>query len=295
MSFHSRFGRLNLIVFSVTLSLVGANSASAAEKATASLSFSQVNNNTYHYTLTLNDVGTTNLGTFWFAWIPGQDFMATSPTNITAPPSWTATVTNGGTGDGYAVEFVASSSAAVTPGNSLTGFAFDSTSTPEQMAGFSNFYNSTPVLTSFTYSGTPFSDSGYEFTVMLPLRLVPIIPCRLADTRNANGPFGGPNIQAGAAPRSFLVPSGACGIPEGAAAYSLNVTVVPQGSLGYLTVFPTGGPTPTSSMPSTLNALNGQIVANAAIVPAGTNGAISVYANGATTAVILDINWYFVP
>jgi hypothetical protein len=76
-----------------------------------------------------------------------------------------------------------------------------------------------------------------------------------------------------------------------AAAYSLNVTVVPEGPLYYLTTWPTGSSQPTVS---TLNSFDGRVVANAAIVPAGTNGAISVYVTD-PTQVILDINGYFAP
>jgi hypothetical protein len=45
---------------------------------------------------------------------------------------------------------------------------------------------------------------------------------------------------------------------------------------------------------STLNSYNGNVVANAAIVPAGTNGAVAVYVTN-TADVILDINGYFAP
>jgi alpha-tubulin suppressor-like RCC1 family protein len=115
-------------------------------------------------------------------------------------------------------------------------------------------------------------------------------PCRVADTRNPAGPFGGPSITGGAS-RSFVIPSSACGIPSTAAAYALNVTVVPNGPLGYLTLYPTGLPLPVAS---TLNSLDGRVKANAAIVPAGTSGAVSVYVTS-TTDVILDITGYFVP
>ena len=71
----------------------------------------------------------------------------------------------------------------------------------------------------------------------------------------------------------------------------MNVTVVPDGPLWYLTAWPTGGARPNVS---TLNSWDGSIVANAAIVPAGAEGAISVYASG-RTHVILDINGYFAP
>ena len=122
------------------------------------------------------------------------------------------------------------------------------------------------------------------------LQFVPVTPCRIADTRNPTGAFGGPAI-AGGTSRSFVVPNSPCGVPLNAAAYSVNATVVPHGLLGYLTVWPTGQPLPLAS---TLNSLDGRVKANAAIVPAGTGAAISVFATH-TTDVILDINGYFVP
>ena len=114
--------------------------------------------------------------------------------------------------------------------------------------------------------------------------------CIIQDTRNPNGQFGGPSI-AGGSERDFAIPHSACDIPGTAAAFSLNVTVVPTGPLGYLTVWPTGQ---TQPLISTLNSVDGRIKANAAIVPAGSGGAISVYASN-TTNVVLDINGYFVP
>jgi IPT/TIG domain-containing protein len=119
---------------------------------------------------------------------------------------------------------------------------------------------------------------------------VPVTPCRIADTRNANGSFGGPALASGST-RSFPIPSSSCGIPSTAAAYSLNVTVVPNGALGYISMWPTGQAQP---LVSTLNSLDGRIKSDAAIVPAGTGGAVSVFATDATN-VILDINGYFVP
>jgi hypothetical protein len=122
------------------------------------------------------------------------------------------------------------------------------------------------------------------------LSFYPVTPCRVADTRNANGPFGGPEMVAQST-RSFAISASACPVPSTAAAYSVNVTVVPDGPLSYLTAWPTG-----SSQPfvSTLNSFDGTVVANAAIVPAGTNAAISVFVTN-PTHVILDINGYFAP
>jgi hypothetical protein len=121
------------------------------------------------------------------------------------------------------------------------------------------------------------------------LNFVPIPPCRLVDTRNPLGTFGGPSLQA-ATPRNFPVLSGSCGIPTNASAYSFNITVVPAGFLGFLTIWPAGL---TQPLASTINSYLGVAVANAAIVSAGTNGAVSVYATNPTD-VILDINGYFV-
>ena len=123
-----------------------------------------------------------------------------------------------------------------------------------------------------------------------PLLFIPMTPCRVADTRNANGPFGGP-ILAGQTSRDFVIPNSACGVPTTAQAYSLNVTVIPNGTLGYLTVWASGQ---TQPVVSTLNSIDGRIKANAAIVAAGTNGAISIFASNATH-VVLDVNGYFVP
>ncbi len=121
-----------------------------------------------------------------------------------------------------------------------------------------------------------------------PLNFVAVTPCRIADTRLATGPLGGPTMQAGDT-RTFPILTSSCNIPPTALAYSLNITVVPRGQLGYLTIWPTGQSQP---FVSTLNSENGLILANAAIVPAGTNGAINVFVTDGTD-VILDIDGYF--
>jgi hypothetical protein len=126
------------------------------------------------------------------------------------------------------------------------------------------------------------------------LKFYPVTPCRIADTRSfagMSGPFGPPSM-AGKSTRSFPVPSGSCGIPTTAVAYSLNMTAAPSsGYLGWLTTWPSGTPEPVAS---TLNAWDGLIRANAAIVPAGTGGAISIYVSDPSD-VFFDINGYFAP
>jgi len=125
------------------------------------------------------------------------------------------------------------------------------------------------------------------------LGFYPVTPCRVADTRvlgGMTGPYGPPSMP-GKSSRDFPVAASPCGIPSTARVYALNITVVPPGPLIYLSIWPTGQPMPIAS---TLNAFDGQVVANTAIVPAGDNGSISVYVSNPTD-VLIDINGYFAP
>ena len=135
------------------------------------------------------------------------------------------------------------------------------------------------------------SDEGAVFEITgappVPYQFVTVAPCRLIDTRQTGGPIQGGSF------RTFPIPlEGGCNIPATAAAYSLNVTVVPIGRLGYLTMWPAG--IDLRPVVSTLNATDGRVKADAAIVPAGTSGGVNVYVTD-TTNVILDINGYFAP
>lgn len=123
---------------------------------------------------------------------------------------------------------------------------------------------------------------------------VGIDPCRLVDTRQAGFPatYGQPALVAGA-PRNFDLNSqpNCPGIPAGVEAYSLNFTVTNAQGTGFLKVFPQGGSIPVDI--STLNYVAGVNIANAAIVPAGTGGGITVIAGVSGTDLIIDINGYF--
>ncbi|HLJ44405.1 MAG TPA: hypothetical protein VKU01_00270 [Bryobacteraceae bacterium] len=145
-----------------------------------------------------------------------------------------------------------------------------------------NAAGSTPSATWFFTTGSQTGTSGLQF--------VAVTPCRVMDTRNPTGTFGGPAM-LGQTSRTVPIPQSSCNIPATARAYSLNITVVPHGGLQYLSIWPSGQAQPVVS---TLNAFDGRIVANAAIVPAGTGGAISVFVSD-TTDVIIDINGYFAP
>jgi len=124
------------------------------------------------------------------------------------------------------------------------------------------------------------------------LSLYTITPCRAADTRLG---LGGSNLSSASPLRTFSLTAGACNVPSTVRAYSLNTTVVPSGPLGFLAAWPNGLPQPVVS---TLNSTDGSVVANAALVPAGADGSINIYANlnpGFFTDVVLDLNGYFAP
>jgi hypothetical protein len=110
----------------------------------------------------------------------------------------------------------------------------------------------------------------------------PVAPCRAFDTRQSGGSFSGE--------KTVNVEGSACAPPSNAVAYILNATVVPPGSMPFLTLWPNGENQPVAS---TLNAYDGFITSNMAIVPTN-DGSIDAYAAG-LTQLLLDISGYFAP
>jgi len=126
---------------------------------------------------------------------------------------------------------------------------------------------------------------------IIPLAYYTVTPCRLVDTRNAAGPWGGPALLAGA-DRTFAV-VGQCGIPGTARAVSANVAATQSTTgPGFLTLYPAGVSLPLAS---TVNYGAGQTRANNAIVPLGAAGDLAVHCGQAsgTAHVIIDVNGYF--
>ncbi len=213
----------------------------------------------------------------------GQTFTATTTVAVTVTETYTLTTAVSPSNTG-----VITPAPAATDGVYLAGTEVCLTATPNSGWAFSSWSGS--ALNSSNCLVMNGNASVTATFVPAPLYFVPMTPCRVADTRYANGAFGSPSLASGST-RSFTIPSGSCGIPTTAAAFSLNVTVVPPGPLDYLTVWPSGAAQP---LVSTLNSVDGRTKANAAIIPAGTSGAVSVYATN-TTDLILDIDGYFVP
>jgi hypothetical protein len=126
------------------------------------------------------------------------------------------------------------------------------------------------------------------------LVFVGMTPCRVVDTRTGSGFTGafGPPSLVGAATRTFPIQSSStCSIPAIAQAYSFNITLVSFSFVDFITVWPTGQPRPTAS---TLNGYVQTVIANAAVVPAGTSGSVDVFASQ-NTDLIIDINGYYAP
>jgi hypothetical protein len=115
-------------------------------------------------------------------------------------------------------------------------------------------------------------------------------PCRLSDTRNANGPYGGPSFVA-TEQRSYVV-AGQCGVPSNALSVSLNVAVTAPSGVGNLVLIPAGAALPTTSA---INYGVGRTRSNNAIVPLGPDGDLTVFANQAAgnVHVIIDVTGYF--
>jgi hypothetical protein len=132
--------------------------ASPTLMATATFTDTQPSVGTFAYDLTLNNTGTTTIGTFWFSWIPGAGFMTAVPTNVQSPANWNAVLTNGS----KAIQWTTSSLLA--PGASVTGFMFDSTLSPTQLeaAVGSGPGAGDPTSTFFTYIAAPLADPGFQ-------------------------------------------------------------------------------------------------------------------------------------
>ena len=84
--------------------------------------------------------------------------------------------------------------------------------------------------------------------------------------------------------------SSPCEVPSTAQGYVFNATAIPSPQLQYLTLWPDGESQPVVS---TLNAYDGAVTSNMAIVP-NQDGSTDAWAEG-TTQLLLDISSYFAP
>jgi len=131
-----------------------------------------------------------------------------------------------------------------------------------------------------------------------PFQYHSLTPCRVVDTRNATGTDGGPALTyPGTRPRVFQI-QGNCGVPNGSAAVTINVTIVspnmtgPSGG-GFLTLYPPSQPLPNVSTIDFSN--SDSSLANGAIVPLDVApNDLAVWLGGVGTVnVVIDVTGYF--
>lgn len=117
-----------------------------------------------------------------------------------------------------------------------------------------------------------------------------LTPCRVLDTRNPTGPYGGPAIAA-LSSRTFVA-AGQCGIPSGAIALSINITVTQGAAGGNVLIYRTGIVSPNVSIIAYRAA---QTRANNGILALGAGGDFVVESGQptGTVHVIVDVNGYF--
>jgi photosystem II stability/assembly factor-like uncharacterized protein len=131
----------------------------------------------------------------------------------------------------------------------------------------------------------------FQATVGAPPTMFHTIPpCRLSDTRDASGAYGGPALSS-AMDRTFVV-RGRCGIPNTARAVAFNFTITQPSALGDLRIYRQGHALPTASA---LNWKPGQTRANNAILNLGASGEIVIHVDQLTGSVhlVIDATGYF--
>ena len=133
-------------------------------------------------------------------------------------------------------------------------------------------------------------DGYYTGTGGTGSAFVPITPVRLTDTRvPTNGAPSSANTS-----EDFNLATTLSGIPSNASAVATNVTVVSNGTAGYLTVYPSSD----SSVPvaSDVNwaASGSQAVPNFTVADTGGTGGVEIYnSHGATVNLLIDAFGYF--
>jgi hypothetical protein len=116
-------------------------------------------------------------------------------------------------------------------------------------------------------------------------KLFLLTPCRVLDTRGG-GALGANQVRT-------MTIAGACGVPSGAAALTVNLTAVAPVSGGFVALYP-GPQITTRPNASTLNFTPGRTLANNARVALGADGTLNIYnAGSAPLDILIDISGYF--
>jgi hypothetical protein len=118
-----------------------------------------------------------------------------------------------------------------------------------------------------------------------------VTPCRLLDTRNADGAAGGPFLESSG---TRLMPAATrCGVPAGAKALSVNVTITGAVAAGNLVLYAGDAALPNTS---TVSFAAGSTRANNAVLGISADGTAALKIRNNSTGgvhVIVDVNGYF--
>ena len=131
-----------------------------------------------------------------------------------------------------------------------------------------------------------------------PYSFFPLTPCRVVDTRNANGPSGGPVLAANTARDFPIINVNSCGVPATAKAAVFNVTAVAPGDNGNFIIYPAGTPRPNTSVVNW--SVSDFATGNGAFLPLANQGGvdITVFPNmppnsPGTVHLVIDVTGYF--
>ena len=248
---------------------------------------------------------TADQGTVLTATLPIRIFSSASTTTVTATP----TNPNLGRSVTFGADVTSSTG---TPTGTVT-FSIGSISlctTPALVSGVGSCASSAApagsntVTATYSDDGTFAPSTGSTSLAVADGPYTPLGPVRICDTRpnnpsNLTSTAGAPVAQcnggggnsgstlAGGGTKSITV-AGAFGVPSGATAVVLNVTVVNPTAAGYLSVYPRGAAQP---MASNINYVSGQVVPNLVEVGAGTAGEVTFYAS-MPTDIVVDVEGY---
>jgi PKD repeat protein len=200
------------------------------------------------------------------------------------------------------VHFDASASADPDAGDTITGYTFDfgdgSAPVTQASPAIDHTYNTPGAynasLTVEDSRGEPsVNDANAVIQVMPPGDYYTVTPCRLLDTRTAEG--GNAPVPSNTDRVLDVVGVTRCGVSPLATAVAINVTVTQTTGQGHVTVYPADAPQPPNS--STLNFGANMTRANNAIAVLSPDGRIKLrpfVAPAGSTHLIVDVTGFFI-
>jgi len=174
---------MSKLLLSGAAALTIASQVHAAESASGVINLESINGSgasqTFTYDIVLKDTGSTDIGSFWYAWIPYlgvlpdnyYNFLPSDPTAENNPTGWVANIVGPGIfDDGYSIQWVSDSNP-MTPGSTFN-FGF---TTPDKFTTVTGSPFGFPTGYSYVYQAGPEAagDSGGFLVVAAGSSTVP--------------------------------------------------------------------------------------------------------------------------